>query len=233
MINFKQVNYQYEMQNFYFDVSIEPGSLVAILGASGAGKSTLLNLATGFISPSSGDIEIAQKSIINVPPHKRPLSILFQEQNLFAHLTVQDNIAIGLNPGLKITTQQAQSIKQLCQQLGIENLLTRFPEQLSGGQKQRVALARCFAQKKPILLLDEPFSALDPVLRSEMLAIVKELADVHQVTVLMVTHHIADAKSVASHFVFIEQGQATMVDKISDLNNQHINPKLCEFVEAS
>tara|TARA_R110001583_G_scaffold16561_19_gene67951 strand:- start:12012 stop:12725 length:714 start_codon:yes stop_codon:yes gene_type:complete len=233
MIKFKQVKYHYEQQDFYFDLNIGSGSLVAILGESGVGKSTLLNLAAGFISPIAGDIDIEGASIINVQPHLRPLSILFQEQNLFAHLNVFDNIGIGLNPGLKLTRLQSQSIMDICQQLGIENLLTRFPEQLSGGQKQRVALARCFVQNKSLLLLDEPFSALDPVLRAEMLSIVKDLARVHQVTVLMVTHHIGDALNVASHFVFIEQGEATKVDAISHLNNQHANPKLCQFVEAS
>ncbi|WP_413699440.1 thiamine ABC transporter ATP-binding protein [Psychromonas sp. KJ10-10] len=232
MIKFNNIKYQYQAQDFCFDFNIDSGSLVAILGESGAGKSTLLNLAAGFISPIEGDICIDNNSVINVAPHLRPLSMLFQEQNLFAHLKVVDNIGIGLNPGLKLSSSQSQSILDICQQLGIDDLLERFPEQLSGGQKQRVALARCFVQNKPLLLLDEPFSALDPVLRTEMLAIVKELAHVNKVTVLMVTHHIADALSVASHFVFIEQGNCTAVEKISVLNNLHINSKLCQFVEA-
>lgn len=233
MIKFSNVNYQYEQQDFFFDLNILPGSLVAILGESGAGKSTLLNLAAGFIHPLDGDIEIDEKSITNIQPHLRPLSILFQEQNLFAHLSVEDNIGLGLHPGLKLNELQRKSIIDICQQLGIEDLLTRFPEQLSGGQKQRVALARCFVQKEPLLLLDEPFSALDPVLREEMLAIVKQLATVNSVTVLMVTHHLSDALNVASHYIFIEQGRANKVDKISELTIDNSNPRLCKFVQAS
>ncbi|WP_022942902.1 thiamine ABC transporter ATP-binding protein [Psychromonas hadalis] len=232
MIKFNNVKYQYQQQRFCFDINILPGSLVAILGESGAGKSTLLNLAAGFIRPIDGDIEIAEKSVINVQPHLRPLSILFQEQNLFAHLNVVDNIGLGLHPGLKLSAQHHQSIVDICQKLAIEDLLERFPEQLSGGQKQRVALARCFVQKKPLLLLDEPFSALDPVLRREMLAIVKHLATVNKVTVLMVTHHIADALNVASHYIFIEQGKTAGVDKIANLNSNSPNPRLSKFVQA-
>lgn len=232
MIKFVNVKYQYQQQAFYFDLSIAAGSLVAVLGKSGAGKSTLLNLAAGFITPLSGDIEIAGKSVAAVAPHLRPLSILFQEQNLFAHLNVADNIGIGLHPGLKLTAAQHQRIEAICQQLSIKNLLTRFPEQLSGGQKQRVALARCFVQHKPLLLLDEPFSALDPVLRAEMLAIVKALANDNKVTVLMVTHHIADALSVASHYLFIEQGKTASVDKIANLTSSNSDPTLREFVQA-
>jgi thiamine transport system ATP-binding protein len=232
MIKFNNIKYQYQQQEFCFDLNISPGSLVAVLGESGAGKSTLLNLAAGFITPINGDIEIEAKSVINVQPHRRPLSILFQEQNLFAHLNVANNIGLGLHPGLKLTTQQSQSIIDICQQLSIGDLLTRFPEQLSGGQKQRVALARCFVQNKPLLLLDEPFSALDPVLRAEMLVIVKDLAMVNKVTVLMVTHHIADAISVASHYVFIEHGKTTCVDKITNLTSKNSNPRLRKFIQA-
>jgi thiamine transport system ATP-binding protein len=233
MIKFKQVIYQYQEQDFCFDLNIDSGSLVAILGESGAGKSTLLNIAAGFISPVNGDIDIEGKSVIHVQPHLRPLSILFQEQNLFAHLKVLDNIGIGLTPSLKLSALQVQRVNAICLKLGIQDLLERFPEQLSGGQKQRVALARCFVQNKPLLLLDEPFSALDPVLRSEMLSIVKDLAHDHNVTVLMVTHHLADAYSVASHYVFIEQGNAMKVESIENLTRHHANLKLRQFVEAS
>ena len=188
MLKFCNVMYQYQQEKFRFDFEISKGNIVAVLGGSGAGKSTLLNLAAGFITPSSGDILIAGESIVSLEPHKRPLAMLFQEKNLFAHLSVAENIGLGLHPGLKLNQQQEAQVLKICQQVGIDKLLTRFPEQLSGGQKQRVALARCFVQNKPLLLLDEPFSALDPILREEMLAIVKELASKSNVTVLMGCH---------------------------------------------
>ena len=232
MLNFCNVNYQYQQEKFSFNFAVEKGNIVAVLGGSGAGKSTLLNLAAGFITPSSGDILIAGESVINIEPHKRPLAMLFQERNLFEHLSVADNIGLGLHPGLKLTSEQHQQVREICKQVGIDKLLNRFPDQLSGGQKQRVALARCFVQKKPLLLLDEPFSALDPVLREEMLAIVKELARKHNVTVLMVTHHISDAQNAASHYLFVEQGQIISAGDIAVLNSVEQPPELRKFVHA-
>ena len=99
-------------------------------------------------------------------PSARPVSMLFQENNLFPHLTVQQNLGLGLHPGLKLTRQQQQQVQQIAEQTGLESMLTRLPGQLSGGQRQRVALARCLLRNQPVLLLDEPFSALDPALRS-------------------------------------------------------------------
>ena len=232
MLKFDNVIYQYQQEKFKFNINVAKGNIVAVLGESGAGKSTLLNLAAGFIAPLTGDILIAGNSVINVDPHKRPLAMLFQEKNLFSHLSVADNIGLGLHPGLKLTSSQHQQVADICAQVGIAKLLKRFPEQLSGGQKQRVALARCFVQKKPLLLLDEPFSALDPVLREEMLTIVKELASKHNVTVLMVTHHISDALNAASHYLFVEQGKISSAGDIAILNDPNQPSVLRKFVHA-
>jgi thiamine transport system ATP-binding protein len=232
MLKFDNVQYQYQQEKFRFNVAIAKGNIVAVLGGSGAGKSTLLNLAAGFITPVNGDIVIAGESVINVEPHQRPLAMLFQERNLFAHLSVADNIGLGLNPGLKLSSEQHAQVLEICKQVGIDKLLSRFPEQLSGGQKQRVALARCFVRKKPLLLLDEPFSALDPILREEMLAIVKELACKQNVTVLMVTHHISDALNAASHYLFVEQGKIFSAGDIAMLSNASQPLPLRKFVHA-
>lgn len=232
MLKFHNVLYQYQQEKFSFNLDIEKGNVVAVLGGSGAGKSTLLNLVAGFITPSGGDIMIAGHSVLNIEPYKRPLAMLFQERNLFAHLSVADNIGLGLHPGLKLNSRQHQQVFDISKQVGIDKLLTRFPEQLSGGQKQRVALARCFVQKKPLLLLDEPFSALDPVLRKEMLTIVKELASRQNVTVLMVTHHISDALNAASHYLFIEQGKILSAADIDMLNSANQPPELRKFVQS-
>jgi thiamine transport system ATP-binding protein len=233
MINFSKVSYQYHQDKFDFDLNISQGNIVAILGASGAGKSTLLSLLAGFIHPNTGNIFIAGQAVDKFAPHQRPLAMLFQEHNLFSHLTVQDNIALGLQPSLKLTSQQLSQVVEVSQQVEVDALLTRLPDQLSGGQRQRVALARCFIQKRPVLLLDEPFSALDPLLRSAMLARVKTLASAEQVTVLMVTHHLSDANNIASHFVFINQGQARAVEEISLLTINHPDQAISKFVAAS
>lgn len=232
MIKFSQVNYHYKEQSFHFDLEVKQGSVVAILGPSGAGKSTLLNLLAGFIAPTQGDIEINGGSVLQQTPHQRPLSILFQDNNLFTHLSAYQNIALGLNPGLKLDAQQKKRLQEVSEQVGVEALLMRLPAQLSGGQQQRVALARCFVQNKPILLLDEPFSALDPILRVAMLETVKFLAKEESVTVLMVTHHIHDALAVASDFIFMAQGTALAVEKIEDLNATHENKQLSHFLSA-
>ncbi|WP_028867539.1 thiamine ABC transporter ATP-binding protein [Psychromonas arctica] len=232
MIKFTDVNYHYKQQSFHFDLEVEAGSVVAILGPSGAGKSTLLNLLAGFITPVQGEIKINNSSILKQAPHQRPLSILFQDNNLFTHLSAYENIALGLHPGLKLNAEQKLRLHTVSEQVGVESLLDRLPAQLSGGQQQRIALARCFVQDKPILLLDEPFSALDPVLRVAMLKSVKSLAKLQNVTVLMVTHHIHDALSVASDFVFIDRGTALAVEKITYLNTTHNNKQLVYFLSA-
>jgi thiamine transport system ATP-binding protein len=232
MINFVNVKYHYRQEDFSFDVEIPPGAIVAILGESGAGKSTLLNLAAGFIRPHSGDIFMGGKAVVDVEPHLRPMAILFQDNNLFAHLSVADNIGLGLHPGLKLSSVDREQVQNIAKQVGVDKLLSRFPGQISGGQKQRVALARCFVQNKPLLLLDEPFSALDPVLREEMLTIVKDLSATKNVTVLMVTHHIADAINVASHYLFVNDGVISSIDEISALTGSHQNNSLTKFLQA-
>ncbi|MFT6928114.1 MAG: thiamine transport system ATP-binding protein [Psychromonas sp.] len=232
MINFENVKYHYRQEEFSFDVKIPSGAIVAVLGVSGAGKSTLLNLAAGFIRPRSGDIFIAEKEVVDVEPHLRPVAILFQENNLFAHLSVADNIGLGLHPGLKLSSFDREQVQNIAKQVGVEKLLSRFPGQISGGQKQRVALARCFVQNKPLLLLDEPFSALDPVLREEMLTIVRDLSATKNVTVLMVTHHIADAVNVATHYLFVDDGVIDRIDTISALTDSNQKDSVKKFLQA-
>ena len=232
MIKFSDVNYDYKEQSFHFDLQVEEGSVVAVLGPSGAGKSTLLNLLAGFIAPSNGDITINGVSVVKQAPYQRPLSILFQDNNLFSHLTAYENIALGLHPGLKLDVEQKLRLQTVSEQVEVDTLLSRLPAQLSGGQQQRVALARCFVQNKPILLLDEPFSALDPVLRVNMLERVRSLAKLEKVTVLMVTHHVSDALAVASNFIFIDKGEVLASDQIKYLTREHSNQYLSRFLSA-
>lgn len=232
MLQFIDVTYRYQEQHFNFDLSLTKGQIIAVLGESGAGKSTLLNLIAGFILPEQGVIKIAGKDVEKQLPHQRPLSILFQEQNLFSHLSVADNIGIGLDSRLKLDKSQKQCVLEIATKMGIETLLKRFPEQLSGGQKQRVALARCFVQNKALLLLDEAFSALDPILRAEMLEIIRMLAEVNGITVLMVTHHIADAFTIADSYLFIENGAVVNTGTIEHLKTTK-NESLLKYMQAS
>ncbi|WP_086982104.1 thiamine ABC transporter ATP-binding protein [Vibrio aphrogenes] len=231
-IALRQVRYEYQNESFEFELQLPTGAIMALMGASGSGKSTLLSLLAGFIEPHSGCILINGYNVVGTAPHLRPIAMLFQEHNLFTHLTVRQNIGLGLHPGLKLTSQQQQQIQEAAQQVGIEDLLDRLPEQLSGGQKQRVALARCFVQSHAIWLLDEPFSALDPILREEMLQLVAKLAKQRQITVLMVTHHVSDAKMIATHFAFMQQGQVSEVGEIERLSLSHHNQGFTAFLTA-
>tara|TARA_Y100001956_G_scaffold18386_1_gene17922 strand:- start:1614 stop:2318 length:705 start_codon:yes stop_codon:yes gene_type:complete len=232
MLSLSNVDYYYHNELFHFDVSIEQGAIAALMGPSGAGKSTLLALVAGFIEPVKGSICVKGEEIVGLPPYQRPFAMLFQEHNLFAHLTVRQNIGLGLHPGLKLSDAQQQQVKLAAKQVGVDGYLDRLPEQLSGGQRQRVALARCFVQPHPVWLLDEPFSALDPILREEMLALVAKLAKERNITVLMVTHHISDAKAIASDFIFVTNGKVEVAGDISQLVSNHDNPALSEFVRA-
>lgn len=193
-----------------FDLTVQPGEILAVLGPSGSGKSTLLNLIAGFSPLQSGDICFDQVSIAGLPPAQRPITTLFQEHNLFNHLTVRQNIAIGLAPGLKLTADQAKRVEDAASQVGLSDLLERQPGSLSGGQRQRVGIARCLAREKPLLLLDEPFSALDPALRKEMLRLIKQLNQSRGITVLMVSHSPDDALQIADRVAFVDMGRIAL-----------------------
>ncbi|KAI0226162.1 hypothetical protein L0F63_004435 [Massospora cicadina] len=171
------------------------------------GKSTLLNLIAGFITPASGTIFIENQPHTHTPPAKRPVSMLFQENNLFSHLTVRQNIGLGMHPGLKLNTAQQHKLDVIASQMGIESLLERLPGELSGGQRQRAALARCLVREQPVLLLDEPFSALDPALRQEMLQLVGDVCRRQQLTLLMVSHSVEDAARIAPRSLVIADGR--------------------------
>ena len=186
------------------NISLEPDKIYAVLGPSGAGKSTFLNLISGFASISSGSIIWNGQEISNLPPAKRNVSILFQDNNLFPHLSVWRNLALAVTHWPKISRNNEEKLKAVMSEVGILGLENRKPSQLSGGQQSRVALARVLLQKNKILLLDEPFSALGPSLKDQMLELIKKIAKNKKLLVLMVTHDPADAKKVASQTLVIK-----------------------------
>ncbi|MGY2798625.1 thiamine transport system ATP-binding protein [Ewingella americana] len=207
MLTLNKLTYLYEHLPMRFDLQIEAGERVAILGPSGAGKSTLLSLTAGFLAATSGQILLNGQDHSQTPPAKRPVSMLFQENNLFSHLTVRQNMGLGLHPGLKLSATQQQELLEIARQVGLEDCLDRLPSQLSGGQRQRVALARCLLRSQPILLLDEPFSALDPALRSEMLNLLDKVCSERNLTLLMVSHNLDDAVRVAQRTLLVVDGR--------------------------
>ncbi|MDY0921444.1 MULTISPECIES: thiamine ABC transporter ATP-binding protein ThiQ [unclassified Leclercia] len=207
MLTLTDVTWLYQHLPMRFTLSVRQGELIAVLGPSGAGKSTLLNLVAGFLQPANGQITIEGRDHTHTPPAERPVSMLFQENNLFTHLTVRQNIGLGMHPGLRLNAGQQQKLSDIAAQMGIGDLLERLPGELSGGQRQRVALARCLVREQPILLLDEPFSALDPALRQEMLLLVKEVCERQNLTMLMVSHSVEDALKIAHRSVVIADGR--------------------------
>lgn len=207
MLTLTDVTWLYQHLPMRFTLSVRQGELIAVLGPSGAGKSTLLNLVAGFLQPANGRITIEGQDHTHTPPAARPVSMLFQENNLFTHLSVRQNIGLGMHPGLRLNAGQQQKLGDIATQMGIGDLLDRLPGELSGGQRQRVALARCLVREQPILLLDEPFSALDPALRQEMLLLVKEVCERQNLTMLIVSHSVEDAVKIAPRSVVIADGR--------------------------
>lgn len=217
MLKLIDITWLYHHLPMRFTLSVSRGEQVAILGPSGAGKSTLLNLIAGFLAPASGTMMIEGEDHTATPPSRRPVSMLFQENNLFSHLGVWQNIGLGLDPGLKLNASQREKMRHIARQMGLDSLLERLPGELSGGQRQRAALARCLVREQPILLLDEPFSALDPALRQEMLTLVAEVCRDKQLTLLMVSHSVEDAARIAPRSIVVADGRIAWQGKTDEL----------------
>ena len=189
------------------NLSLESDKIYAIIGPSGAGKSTFLNLISGFSEISSGSILWNEQEISDLPPSKRNISILFQDNNLFPHLSVWRNLALAVSHWPKISNDDEAKLHSVISEVGIRGLENRKPSQLSGGQQSRVALARVLLQKNKILLLDEPFAALGPSLKDQMLELIEKIAKNRGLLVLMVTHDPADANKIASQTIVVKNNK--------------------------
>lgn len=190
------------------DLSIEEGHKIALLGPSGGGKSTLLSALAGFKAPNAGRILWDGTDITDHHPANRPVTLLFQDHNLFPHLSVAQNIGLGIKPNLRLSAPEHQIVDDALARVGLKGQGPKRPAQLSGGQQQRVAIARALLRDKPILLLDEPFAALGPALKHEMLDLVAEIVDSAKATLIMVTHQPEDALWITDQTVLIAEGMA-------------------------
>src|SRR5690606_17288582 len=192
------VTFAYRGQSAPYDFSLTavPGEVTAVTGASGSGKSTLLDLIAGFLHPDAGSIRLDELDLLPLPPESRPVSVLFQSETLFEHLSAAHNVALGL-PSRLSRKEIAKQVEQALAQVGLAELGSQRAATLSGGQKQRVALARTLLRARPVLLLDEPFSALDDEPRAATRELVRALTEQQGWVTLLVSHHAEDVAALA------------------------------------
>lgn len=190
------------------DLQVSAGARVALIGPSGGGKSTLLAAIAGFQPLTAGRILWHGQDLAPLPPGNRPVSILFQDNNLFPHLSVAQNIGLGVRANLRLAPEEWASVDRSLARVGLAGMGSRKPGALSGGQQARVALARALLRARPVLLLDEPFSALGPALTADMLTLVGEICDEIGTTLLMVTHHPAEALALTPLTILVADGHA-------------------------
>ena len=197
--------YNNKQKIYRYNLKALPNEVVSIMGKSGSGKSTLLDIIAGFLEPKSGKILYNDLNILTLPPQKRPLCILFQKYNLFEYLSVEQNIAVGIDGSFKLNKKKSLMISKILKDVDLENYQKRVVSSLSGGEQQRVAIARILVMKKPILLLDEPFGALDKKTKTDMLKLIKKITLKKELITLMVTHDKYDSDLIADSFYIMKE----------------------------
>jgi sulfate/thiosulfate transport system ATP-binding protein len=211
-------------------IAVESGSLTALLGPSGSGKSTLLRVIAGLETPDTGDVWISGREATAVAPQKRGVGFVFQHYAPFTHMTVWDNVAFGLTIRRRPKAEIQARVGQLLELVQLTGLGRRYPSQLSGGQRQRMALARALAPEPEVLLLDEPFGALDARVRKELRAWLVRLHDEMHVTTIFVTHDQEEALELADSVVVMNKGRVEQVAPPRELYDEPANPFVMSFV---
>jgi sulfate transport system ATP-binding protein len=214
------------------DVSLDiaDGSLTALLGPSGSGKTTLLRIIGGLEVPDAGTVELLGRDVTRVPPQQRGIGFVFQHYAPFKHMTVWDNVAFGLTIRKRPKAEIERKVKELLQLVQIAHLGDRYPAQLSGGQRQRMALARALAVEPQVLLLDEPFGALDARVRKELRVWLRRLHDETHVTTVFVTHDQEEAMDVSDHIVVMDKGRIEQQGTPRELYEQPANEFVMGFI---
>src|SRR5881398_695960 len=214
------------------DVSlqVEEGSLTALLGPSGSGKSTLLRVIAGLETPDAGAVTIEGADATRVPPQKRGIGFVFQHYAAFKHMTVRENVAFGLRVRRRPRAEVREKVSELLALVGLDGLAGRYPAQLSGGQRQRMALARALAVEPRVLLLDEPFGALDANVRAELRAWLRRLHDEVHVTTIFVTHDQEEAMDVAEQVVVLNDARVEQIGSPQEVYEQPASEFVMRFV---
>ena len=212
------------------DFVVPTGSLTALLGPSGSGKSTLLRAIAGLDRPDSGSVVIHGEDVTNVPPQRRGIGFVFQHYAAFKHLTVRDNVAFGLKIRKQPKAEIRDKVDRLLEIVGLAGFQARYPNQLSGGQRQRMALARALAVDPQVLLLDEPFGALDAKVREDLRAWLRRLHDEVHVTTVLVTHDQSEALDVADRIAVINKGRIEQIGPPAEVYDRPANPFVMSFL---
>lgn len=207
MLKINKLKYKIEKASFEFDFELKSSQLVGVIGKSGSGKSTLFNLLSGFLKPKEGSIYFSNINITNLKPFDRDISILFQDHNNFNHLTIFENIILGIDSDMKRTSNNLKLVISIMKKVSLNIDLDKKVSNLSGGEQQRVSIARSLLRKKSILLLDEPFNSLDPGLRKILYEDIKTMSFSHKLITLISSHLIEELRNVTDKFLFIHQGK--------------------------
>jgi thiamine transport system ATP-binding protein len=232
-VRLTDVTVRFEEKRLAFDCAIAGGDAVAVAGPSGAGKSTLFNVIAGFQAPATGTVSLLGQDMAGRDPAERPVSVIFQDNNLFAHLSIADNVGLGIHPGLKLDTAGRQSVVAALSRVGLGGFERRLPGSLSGGERQRVALARALVRRRPVLLLDEPFAALDPAMRADMAKLLLELRAETKSTMLFITHQPEDIGRLADRVMFLEAGAIVLEEPVRDFLSRREPPGVAKFLGHS
>ncbi len=216
----------------HVDFVVPNGSLTALLGPSGSGKSTLLRAIAGLDQPDSGTVTIGGRDVTRVPPQRRGIGFVFQHYAAFKHMTVRDNVAYGLKIRKLPKAEIRVKVDHLLEVVGLSGFQRRYPNQLSGGQRQRMALARALAVDPQVLLLDEPFGALDAKVREDLRAWLRRLHDEVHVTTVLVTHDQAEALDVADRIAVLNKGRVEQVGSPTDVYDTPANAFVMSFLGA-
>jgi ABC-type sugar transport system ATPase subunit len=212
------------------DLAVEAGQVLAVVGPSGSGKTTLLRLVSGLLTPGEGRVEISGADVTRVPPERRPVAMVFQGYALFPHLTVAENVGFGLRVrGVRKATRQAR-VRDVAGPLGLTPLLERLPAELSGGERQRVALARALVRDPEVFCLDEPLSALDPLLRGDARRGLAELLRADGRCAVFVTHDQSEALSLGDRVAVLREGRLEQVAPPRALYDAPATPFVARFV---
>ncbi|MDZ4267562.1 MAG: TOBE-like domain-containing protein [Mycobacterium sp.] len=212
------------------DFTVPKGSLTSLLGPSGSGKSTLLRAIAGLDKPDTGTVFINGRDVTDVPPQRRGIGFVFQHYAAFKHLTVRDNVAFGLKIRKKSKAEIKSKVDDLLEVVGLAGFQSRYPNQLSGGQRQRMALARALAVDPEVLLLDEPFGALDAKVREDLRAWLRRLHDEVHVTTVLVTHDQSEALDVSDRIAVLNKGRIEQVGTPSEVYDAPANAFVMSFL---